>query len=145
MHFAFFPYGGRAQLENMFRDMEAQKFKWKMVDPNTKKESYLWVQGQLRVLPFGVWEYIAPKEAADIIMTTLKFHVTNHGHNAINMAQKAIFKVLRKILRLKSIPTFKTDHTLLWVCDNVAIIPLGVRADLENWIDPINNLAHEQL
>jgi hypothetical protein len=48
--------------------MEAQKHFLENTDGSGQ-----WIQGQVRCLPFGVYEYVAPKEDKDAILYTLDF------------------------------------------------------------------------
>ena len=47
----------------MLRDMEAQKHQLKMYDEKGDHMKTIWIQGQVRMLPLGVYEYIFPKIA----------------------------------------------------------------------------------
>ena len=43
---------------------------------------------------------------------------------------RALIFALRKSLKLKPIPTsYKKDQKMLWIMDNVSIMPLGIRHD----------------
>jgi len=140
MHFVFMPYGKRSEVELLLRDMEAQKFAYIMKKDDITKTIY--VQGAIRTLPFGVYEYIFPKENLDLVCNTLK--ETDNPYRVPGIALMA----LKKMLRLKKIPESKSDKYYLWIHDNVAIIPLGIREDSE-LIEPEGTLyagfTHEAL
>lgn len=124
MHFAFIPYGERRELEILFRDMESQKHKMPMTKGKQKKT--IWINGHINQLPFGVYEYIAPKESKDIIMTSLEFDTAGHSEAR---ALKNFLPLIRKFLKLDKIPKFDKGQKYLWIRENVAIIPLGIRED----------------
>ena len=124
MHIIFIPYGKRSEVELLLRDMDAQKHKLKMW--KGKKVKKIWMQGQVRLLPFGVYEYVCPKEDGDTVMNTLGFK-NEHGYKLRVM----ILGILRKMIKADKIPEYKEDHHYLWIKENVAIIPLGVREDGE--------------
>ena len=122
MHFIFIAYGKRSEVELLFRDMEAQKHQLKLY--KGKKTKTIWMQGQVRLLPFGVYEYICPKEDADIVLHTLDFTQDRYSLGKLKLG------VLRKLIKCEKIPKYKTDHHYLWIKENVTIIPLGIRKDL---------------
>ncbi len=130
MHAIFIPYGKRSEVELMFRDMEAQKHRllmWKR-----KKKKIIWMQGQLRMLPFGVCEYICPKEDMDTVLTTLNFKPNKDAYGL----GKMIYTFLRKMVQCKKIPEYSDKLRYLWITENVTILPLGIREDKE-FTDPI--------
>lgn len=123
MHFAFMPVGKRSEVEIFFRDLEAQKHYlrfWKGED-----EKKIAIQGQLRILPFGVCEYVFPKEDMDCVLHTMINETNRYG------VSKFMLKFISHFLKLKPIPEYKKDKSYLWVKENVNVIPLGIREDLE--------------
>lgn len=123
MHFAFIPYGKRTEVELLLRDMEAQKHLLRMKKGKKKKDIY--IQGQIRLMPLGVVEYIFPKEDKDIVLNTL---VTEKERYELPKIIKAFMK---KFLKLEKIPEFKREKRFLWIKDFVNIISLGIREDGE--------------
>ena len=123
MHFIFIPYGKRSELNLMFRDMESQKHKLLLKKKNEKRN--VWIEGSIRLLPFGVIEYVCPKEDADTVMHTLDFETSRYGVNFL------ILSFLRKMLKCEKIPRYKKTNYYLWIRNNVNIIPLGIRKDIE--------------
>ena len=123
MHVAFIPYGKRSEVELLFRDMDAQKHKLKI--RKGKKEISIIIQSQVRQLPFGIYEYVCPKEDADLVLTTLKLRVNRYKVSSFYL------KRLRKLLQLDKIPEFETKFKYPWIMDNVGILPVGVRYDDE--------------
>lgn len=123
MHVAFILYGKRECVERLLRDMEAQKHLLPMI--KNGKQKALWIDAQVRIMPFGVVEYVFPKEDLDIVLSTLNFNSkVPYGMG------KAIY-FLRKFLRYKKAPKYNDDKKYLWVRDNVSILPIGIRYDGE--------------
>jgi hypothetical protein len=117
------PYGNRGEVELLLRDMEAQKHKLKLTKDG--KEKKIWIQGSVRFLPFGVYEYVFPKEDKDVVLTTLCFNEDRYSLG------KIILGFLRRMIKCEKIPEFKTNLKYLWIKDNVNIIPVGIRNDFE--------------
>jgi len=127
MHFSFIPYGKRSEVELLLRDMEAQKHMlpmWK-----GKKKKAIWIQGQVRQMPFGICEYVCPKEDMDMVLNTLITHLDRYSLGMLKLG------MLRKLIKCEKIPEYKTDKNYLWAKQNVNIIPLGMREDSE-FTDP---------
>ena len=68
-HASFIPYGERSGVERLLRDMESQKHLMPMT--KGKKKKAVWIPGQIRDLPFGLKEYVFPKESLDKVLRTL--------------------------------------------------------------------------
>lgn len=146
MHAIFIPYGIKDAVEILLRDMQSQKFQLKVTNPEGNETKIIWMQGGLRVLPFGVLEYVFPKESADLVLSTLRFHGDGKG-TTTNYVSKPKLWALRKALKAQPIPPFKSDKTLLWMMDNVSIIPIGIREDGEV-VEPLGELkgwVHEAI
>jgi len=124
MHFSFIAYGSRREVELLLRDMESQKHK--LIMRKGKEEKYIWAQGQVRLLPGGIYEYLFPKESKDIVLSTLR-----EGDEDAYDLKLWPFAIIRRMLRLKKIPKFNTENKYLWLKDNVSIIPIGIREDGE--------------
>lgn len=125
MHAVFMLYGKRDCVERMLRDMEAQKHKLPVYSPNGKEKKEVWIQGAIRLLPFGFYEYIFPKEDTHRVLASLGFHLKGDGYNL----GKARMAFLRKLLRAKKAPPFDSSQKYLWITDDVGIIPIGIRED----------------
>lgn len=126
MHVSFIPYGERSGVERLLRDMEAQKHlmpMWK-----GKKKRGAWIDGQIRELPFGIKEYVFPKESLDMVLHT--FTAKNTGEYGINF-KKLAFPFLRKMLKLKKIPKYEETAQYKWNKAFVSIVVLGIRKDGE--------------
>lgn len=128
MHVAFIPYGVKHEVDWFLHDLEAQKFKWKFT--KGKEVKYIWIQGSVRYLPGGVIEYVFPREWADMVLTSLDFHLPQrYRHRASLYLPLA---AMRMALGLKKAPKkFKTDVHYLWRRDNVNFITLGIREDVD--------------
>lgn len=123
MHFSFIPYGKREAVERFLRDMEAQKHLLKMTKDGQEKSIY--IDAQVRMLPFGVFEYVCPKEDKNIVLTTLGFSTPM----PYNISKRIL--VLRTLLRYKKAPKFTEGKKYLWNREHVSIIPIGIREDRE--------------
>lgn len=135
MHAIFMIYGMRSTVEHTLRDMEAQKHRMPMYKEGEKDSSTL-MNAQVRLLPFGVYEYVFPKEDRDIVLATLGFHL-NPPYNI----DKVKMVMLRKALHAEKIPTdIKTDNMLPWVMRDISIIPIGIRMEGEA---PVEELQGE--
>jgi len=137
MHFSFIPYGKRAEVELLIRDMEAQKHK--LIMTKDKQQKAMWIQGQVRLLPFGIYEYVFPKEDLDKVLTTLQAK-----NIAYNFKQLPL-KIIRKFLKLNKIPKYEEEGTYLWIRDNVSIFPVGIREDLELTDPLLDGYRHEAI
>jgi len=114
MHAVFMLYGIKQAVDHLLMDMQAQKFLLK-----TSKGDH-WVQGSLRLLPFGIYEYVFPKESKDLVLTTLNFN--NPSYPQYKQI-RPILSMIRKALKIKRTPKFDDKHKLLWTKDHVSIIP----------------------
>jgi hypothetical protein len=123
MHAIFIPYGKRTEVELLLRDMEAQKH----ILPCTKGEEKkgIYIQGQVRLLPFGVCEYVCPKEDMDVVLHTLDFDKDRYKLGDVKKF------ILRKMIKCEVIPEYKKEKQFLWIKQNVNIIPIGVIYDGE--------------
>lgn len=131
MHAIFIPYGKRSEVNLLLRDMEAQKHLLKFSKGDEEKK--VWIESQIRVLPFGIYEYIFPKEDIDVVLNTLNFKSDETiGRFEIGKLKKWLLKTL---LKCEKIPKYKEERKYLWLKDNVNIIPLGIRHDAEDLIE----------
>jgi len=127
MHFVFIPYGIKSAVDRLMIDIQAQKH-IRRIYKDGKEVSAIWETGALRLLPFGVWEYICPREDADKVMTTLGFD-NPHKQVESGFFTKTALTFIRKALKCDKIPTFDNSKKLLWITQDVAMIPIGVRYD----------------
>jgi len=126
MHFAFIPYGARTELELLFRDLEAQKYKM-VLKKKGEKDKFVFIPGQVRALPFGVYEYIFVKEMKDIVLNIM---MGNTAPNRFGLP-KMFMAIFRKTLKLKPIPKYEKKTKFLWTIENISIIPIGIREDAD--------------
>lgn len=133
MHAIFIPYGKRSEVELLLRDMEAQKHFMPF-----KEGEGTWIQGQIRVLPFGVYEYVFPKEDLDLVLHTLDFETNRYG------VSNFLLYFFRKFIKSENIPNYKKEKHYLWIKDHVNIIPIGIRTDAEIFDDLIKK-THEAI
>lgn len=131
MHAIFIPYGIKDCVDIMMRDMQSQKFQLPIHSPDGKETKMQWIQGSLRILPFGVMEYVFPKESMDLVLTTLRLQGCVNGGRFERTSYVSPFKLnmIRKMIKAEPIPKFKTDQQLIWMMENVSIIPIGIRKD----------------
>lgn len=123
MHFVFIPYGKRYNVELLLRAMEAQCHP--MIYTKGKEKKLQYIQGVIRTLPFGVCEYIMPKESMIHVLRT----IMPTGPNRYNVGWMRT-AILRKIFGVKKIPVYeKKGDKLLWIVKDVNIIPIGIRED----------------
>ena len=122
MHFVFMPYGKRIEVETLLRDMEAEKHMmscWK----GKRNRKDVWINGGIRTLPFGIHEYVFPKESMDRVLTTLLPQIDRYDTGWIRKT------ILRKLVRVDKLPPFKKDQGYRWLKNYVNIIPIGIRHD----------------
>ncbi len=128
MHVVFIPYGIKQAVDHLMIDMQAQKFDHIFTKDDKKMKTI--VQGSLRLMPFGIWEYVFPSEYGDIVMKTLDFDLKDQRYIIPEKLYGIpIQKIMRKILKLEEIPKISSDIRLPWIKQNVHIIPLGLRHD----------------
>ncbi len=128
MHLSFVAYGERGNIERMLRSMESQKHLMPMTKGKKKKGAY--IPGQIRELPFGIKEYVFPKEYLDAVLRTLG-NSDSGGNQGISF-KKLVYPFLRKVLRLKPIPKYEKKGAIyLWGKEFINIILLGIREDGE--------------
>jgi hypothetical protein len=127
MHVSFIPYGERGCVERLLKDMESQKHLLPMTKGKKKKGA--WIPGQIRDLPFGIREYVFPKENLDMVLRT--FNATEKGVYGVGF-KRLVYPTLRKLLKLKKIPEYeKKGDVYLWMKVFVSIVVLGIREDGE--------------
>ena len=128
MHVSFIPYGERSGVERTLREMEGQKHLMPMWKKKDKKIMHrgAWIPGAIRDLPFGIKEYVFPKESLDMVLRTLGKSGDEYGISF----KKPIMAVLRKLLKLKKIPKYEEEgQVYLWNKAFVNFTVLGIRED----------------
>lgn len=134
MHAVFMLYGSKVWVDFVIEDLQHTKLPM-TCRKEGEPDRIVNIQCQIRTLPGGIFEFVFPKEHADAVLTTLRFH-----QNAPYDLGKEIkfgplkvkpFDLLRKYLKIEPIPEFKTDKQLIFPDVSVSIIPIGVRYDTE--------------
>jgi len=131
MHVIFIPYGRIELVEKTLNDIRAQKYLLKLTSPDKKETADMWIEGQLRVLPFAFYEHVFPVENLDIVLNTLGDKSERYQLSKTKLA------MIRSVLHAKPIPEFKTDKKLLWVTQDVHIILIGIREDVMDLPDDL--------
>jgi len=136
MHFVFILYGMKDCVDKLIRDMQAQKHAFRMYKEG-QPDKILYIESQIRYVPFGLYEYVFPKEDLDVVLNSLlgltwTDESTPYGISKFKQA------VIRKMVRVEPIPEFKKELKFLWMKNDVAVIPIGIRHDGEI-IEPEGN------
>ena len=142
MHFVFIPYGERGAMENFLREMEAQKHYMPMYKEGEKPKKIL-IPGAIRELPFGIKEYIFPKENLNEVLTTMM--PTGPQRYKVGWIIKLL---LRCALQVRPLPKWEEKLIFPWAKMYVNIIPIGIRDDPMNFIEkegPHKGWDHEAL
>ena len=108
MHVDFLPYGERSLVEKLLREMEGQKHlmpMWKKDKKGKIQHRGAWIPGAIRELPFGVKEYVFPKESLDMVLRTFNSAGTGELHGI--KFKRIIYSFLRKVLKLKPTPKYE--------------------------------------
>lgn len=137
MHVIFQPYGDYYCVDRFLSDLRAQKHLLTFTSADGTEKKQLYMSAQLRLLPFGFYEYVFPKEDLDAVLHTLigtrdKENEGNdyyYGLEDYKILGMSPFNILRKILRCQPIPEYKKDNKLLWFRENVAVQVIGIRED----------------
>lgn len=135
MHAVFAVYGMKQEVDFFLDELVHLKL-FMEIRRNQEKDKVL-VQCQVRFMPGGLIDFVFPKENADAVLTTLRFHEEppyNIGKELSILGLKKIqpLKYLREFLNLEEIPEFNKDNLLpILLTKNVALIPIGVRYDKE--------------
>lgn len=110
---------------------------------------------QASLQPITFYSYVFPEYCKDVVLTSLQFDKKVNGMASGNMLKekvsnakaKVFTETIRMLLGADKIPKFKKDQSLFLPKDameNVQIIPIGVKYDIQNWKDP-NGTIHEAI
>ncbi len=142
MHIIFMPYGKIECVERTLNDIRAQKYTLTMTSPDGKETKHPWIDGQLRVLPFGFYEVVCPREHLDCVLNTLGDKADRYKISKTRLA------LIRKALHAEKIPEIEKKERLLWNMEHVHSILIGIRED-RDIIDPSpgewNGWKHEAI
>ena len=138
MHAIFMPYGKDNWVSDFLNDIRAHKSYIKATSEDGRIEKKLLTQYQLRILPFGFYEVVFPREDLDIVLSTLNFPHKDNVYSDRYKIPEFAMKQVRKILRCKEAPTdFKRDIAFPWVRgidlthQDVYVLPIGIREDID--------------
>lgn len=146
------PYGKIELVEVFLNDIRAQKFF--IPFSNGKEDKKILIQGQLRVLPFGFYEIVFPREYRDLVLTTLNFPHPDNIYSDRYKIPELIIKQIRKALHCKIAPTnFNNKEGFPWVKgidgkhQDVYILPIGLREDkdIEETEGEFKGFKHEAI
>lgn len=135
MHAVFIPYGLESRISYFLKEFQHQKFQLKLTKKG-EEDKFIWIQGHLRVMPFGLYEFIFPRESMDLILTTLQFNNKSVISYGLDKEIKILgikikpLDYLKKFLKIEDIPKFNEEKKLIWIMDDVAIIPIGIKKDV---------------
>lgn len=131
------PYGKKECVDWLIRDMISQKLQMRLYKEG-EPDQFVWIDCQVRILPFGLYEFVFPKEHMGPVLTALTFNnPTPDGIYNLNREVSILgmkFRPLdyaKKFLRIEDPPEFKTDRALLWWNQHIGILTLGIRHDGE--------------
>ncbi len=150
MHAVFMLYGIKDKVDHLIMEMQCQKFNLKLTKEGEEDKAIV-IQGHLRILPFGIYEFVFPREYKDVVLTTLDFGEKDPYSLNSEFKVMAIkinpLDLLKKFLRIEPIPEFKTDKKLIWIREHVAVLPFGVRedGDLTETQGPSIGWTHERI
>ena len=135
MHAIFMLYGLTTKVDFLLKEMQHQKFQLALKKKG-EKDKFIWIQGHLRILPFGLYEFIFPREYMDVVLTTLRFNMDvgyslDQEMSILGMKIRPM-KYLKKFLKIEDTPKFKDDKKLIWIMDDVAVVHIGIRKDADH-------------
>ncbi len=140
MHFVFFPYGIKYQVDYFLMFLQCQFFPWKRRNLKTGKDEIMNVQGSLRAGVFGCYEYVFPEECLGDVLSAFEINKTPDSilkYHKVGLRRA----IIRKAMRLEKIPEkfIDIDGKEVSVKDavrvrilprqGVSIFPIGIRRD----------------
>ena len=135
MHLSFVPYGMREHVEKLLRQMECQKFNMPMHNDKGETRFLLGLECQVRQLPFGIYDFIFPKEYLDLVLATLTRGChDDYVPDSIKFMgmQFSILPLLQKLTHTHDYPKeFSTEKVLPWIRDFVNVFVIGIKEDGE--------------
>jgi hypothetical protein len=101
----------------------------------------------VRQLPFGIIEIVFPKENADLVLTSLRFHKDPPYKLDKKILGINPLKEIKKYLSIEDVGKFDSSKKLIFPDYDVSIIPIGVRYDgeLTEKDGPYEGYTHEAL
>jgi hypothetical protein len=136
MHLVFIPYGIKNMVDFVMEDLNHKYLPLRLYKEG-QPDQYVLTQVQIRVIPFGMYELVFPKEFMDEVFSALK--IDDEIQYSSELKKKFLgitpIKLIRKMLRLKPIPEYKKVSYPNFPMPEykmfVPIIPLGIREDSE--------------
>lgn len=124
-------YGNKRDYDFLIDDLNHKWFNLPIHSPDKKKTELVPIQAQIRIMPFGLVEYVFPKEYLNEVLTGLRFHLPA----PYNLDKKILgikpLSFIQKYLNIKPIPKFDTSKTMIMPNLSYSIIPVGIREDAE--------------
>ena len=130
MHAIFIPYGIK-NLVDLFIENLNQRILPLRLYKEGEKDTYYNIQCQIRYLPFGIVEFVFPKEYKDQVLTSLGFHKPAPYNLNKSVLGIKPFELLKKFLNIQDIPKFKETLGFPVLKLPMSIIPIGIREDGE--------------
>jgi hypothetical protein len=138
MHLVFIPYGIKNLLDFVIEDLNHKYLPLRLYKEG-EKDIFILSQTQIRVLPFGIYELVFPKEFKEQVFSALKVKQAQKGGYMDKINKRIMgFKpmdILRKILNLEPIPEYKEveypNFPIPEYKKFIPIIPIGIRNDLD--------------
>lgn len=128
MHAIFIPYGNKSVVEIFLENLNQRLLPMKMTKGDEVK--YIYIQCQIRFLPFGFVEFVFPKEYKDEVLTALNFKKQNSYKLDKRILGIKPLELIKKFLRVEKIEyEEKKGFPILDV--PISIIPIGIRKDGE--------------
>jgi len=133
------PYGIKNFVDFIIEDLN-HKYLPLRIYKEGEEDKFFLTQVQIRMLPFGIYELVFPKEYLNEILSALKVKSESEQNEYIGRLNKSVmgFKpisLLRKTLKLDPIPKYKEvpypNFPLPEYKRYVPIIPIGIRRDGE--------------
>lgn len=133
MHLAFMPYGIKNFCDFLIEDLNHKYLPMRLYKDGEEDKQAL-IQTQVRILPFGIYELVFPREFKNEVLSALKINSEKCPYNL----DKSILGIkpmntLRNFLNLKPIPDYeKVSHPNFPIPEYirfVTIIPIGIRED----------------
>jgi len=138
MHFAFIPYGIKNFMDFVVEDLNHRYLPLRIYKKG-EKDKFVLIQSQVRMLPFGIYELVFPKEFMDEVFSAFEVEESLKGEYVKRLDKRIMgfrpMSLLRKMLKLEPIPKYKkvnyTNFPMPEYKKFIAIIPIGVRYDKE--------------
>lgn len=128
-------FGARGVMHalNLFETfMQAQMWTWERTSLKTGKPEKALVQGALRKMPLGLYEYVFPEEHLGEVLNMLQFYQgSDKQYYSKNHIGKLGLMFTRKILGngIKPIPKVEYKPSRFIPLQGIALYPIGIKYD----------------